>query len=482
VEGLEDRRLMSSSTLPDVAMISAATADSKSITFVYDVKNADVTQPLQFGFYRSPDNAYHAGDPQVGSVTIVPVGSAQIGVTLDASGQPADAPGRHTITVGLPAGLPLNPMNPYVLAVADPGNAVNLATRTDTTASFHTDVIGVITHGGVQPTKWARTGPPWERRMAEQLLGEGYNTVIPYNWVSDSNHPGRAIEQGPRLAAKIAQAASQFPAGDVVDIHFIGHSEGTVINSQTILRLNQTGWPDSMKAGYIKVTMLDPHAANNGIPGQQYSVSGGFLGFIARQEINGFQYQAKDPLPVVPANVNDAEVFFQRTAANKAESNNGVYNLWGQVPLHGEAHYYDLTAEGISHSGKFGVQDWYRLNVVPTLGDGETYINTAKLIGEGVNIETSPSGRRETVTYTGTAAPDATVRLFAAKPKQKDLTPIGRTTVNTDGTWVATTYPLPEGEYRVVAVSHVHAAPGQHPLFFRPTAWLGKVSLTRPPR
>src|SRR3954454_16970041 len=103
------------------------------------------------------------------------------------------------------------------------------------------------------------------------------------------------------------------------------------------------------------------------------------LGWIAKMTIDRFQSQAKDPAVVVPAGVDDTEVFYQHTPVSEAQTNGGLYNLWGQVPIHGPAHYFDLTGKGISHAGKFGVQDWYRLNVVPTLEDGSALANTNAL-------------------------------------------------------------------------------------------------------
>src|SRR6185437_4126034 len=201
-----------------------------------------------------------------------------------------------------------------------------------------THVIAVITHGGKQPKSWAKGGPPWERRMASQLLADGYDSVIPYNWVEVSSTPGSAVKQGPRVAALVAQAAAQYPANEPVDVHFIGHSEGAVVNSQAILWLNKNGWPANAQAGYLKVTMLDPHAANNNITAPQYSVSNGLLGAIAKEEINAYQSKAKDPLPVVTPNVQDAEVFYQHTPVRQTfGSNDGIYNLWGQVPVQGAA-------------------------------------------------------------------------------------------------------------------------------------------------
>ena len=116
----------------------------------------------------------------------------------------------------------------------------------------------------------------------------------------------------------VLDAASQFPASDPVDLHFIGHSEGAVVNSLAILRLNGTSWPRSCEAGYLKVTMLDPHAANNGVAGQQYSVSNGLLGWIAKMSIDATSRGPRTRAVVVPDNVDDAEVFYQHTPVSEA--------------------------------------------------------------------------------------------------------------------------------------------------------------------
>ena len=57
---------------------------------------------------------------------------------------------------------------------------------------------------------------------------------------------------------RILDTAHAFPANAPVDLHLIGHSEGAVVNSRAILQLNQTGgWTTNLKAGYLKVTMLE---------------------------------------------------------------------------------------------------------------------------------------------------------------------------------------------------------------------------------
>ena len=261
------------------------------------------------------------------------------------------------------------------------------------TASFRTYSIGIVTHGGLQNTHW-KYGPAWQVETAAIMQQQGYDAVIAYNWVAASDLPGRAAMQGPRLASEILAAASQFPASDPVDLHFVGHSEGAVVNTQAIVALESQMTPQ-LKAGYIQDTLLDPHPANDAIPGQEYSVTSGPLGMLATAEISSFQSKAKDPPVFIPSIVNDAEVFYEHTsAANVHGVNSDLYNLWGEVPVKGPAHYYNLTAAGATHAGNTGVIQWYADFVAPTLGSQEPLIQTLQLDGQidgvpGVN----PTGR-----------------------------------------------------------------------------------------
>jgi hypothetical protein len=487
LEGLEDRALLST-VLPDIAMTSATTQDSRGVTVTYDIENAPINQPITFSVDRSEVPAYATPDIPAGSFTVNPPTPGQTG-TLDSTGQSATAVGHHVVTMPLPGGLPIVPADPYVVVVADPNSAIAETTKADNSASFRTYVIGVITHGGKQPTSWVHNGPPWEQQMALDLSEQGYDAVIPVNWVGVSNTPGAAAKVAPRVVPMIEQAASTFPPGSVVDLHLIGHSEGAVINSLVVRELNANGWPANLQAGYLKVTMLDPHAANSHVQGPQYSVSNDQfgLGIIAKTMIDNFQSKANDPLPVVTPNVQQAEVFFQHTPVSQAQTNDGIYNLWGQVPVKGNAEYFNLTAEGVSHSGKFGVQNWYLQNVVPTLGTGETTIPQIALTGSQVTSGVPDTDARGAthVTYEGHAAADSTVRLFAARASQRLVDPVGWTTAGPDGSWSITTPALAPGRYRVIASSDVPRSAGTTILgrrfYLRPTAWLGPLTLPLDP-
>src|SRR4029079_17760688 len=119
-------------------------------------------------------------------------------MALDDGGQPVDALGTHRLTIPLAAGLPPHPGRPYVLVVADPGGT-SVTMNSDQTASFRTYVIGVVTHGAMINPSW-KHGPPWALQTATILKRQGYDAVIPFNWVTESSKAGHAAAQGPRLA------------------------------------------------------------------------------------------------------------------------------------------------------------------------------------------------------------------------------------------------------------------------------------------
>jgi hypothetical protein len=471
IEGLEGRALLAGD-LPALALTSATTADSRGVTFEYDVTGGDIGQAVDFGIYRSADDRFDAADVPIGAGSLGPAG-------LDDQGRPETAVGHHRLTAAVAGGLTPNPEHPFVLVVADPAHSQSGATVSDDTASFRKYTIGVVTHGGVQPKSW-KMGVPWQTRMAESLQAEGYDAVIPYLWAGESRSAGSAARQGPRLARRVSGAIAQAPAGEPVDLHFIGHSEGTVVNSLA-MRLLAKAEPAALHAGYVKATLLDPHAANNDAPGgRQYSVDDSALGNLARWMIDDFQSRADDPLPLIPSIVDGAEVFYQHTPIDGAKgSNDGLYNLWGQVPVPVEGdvpvRYYNLTGVGISHGGDVGVMDWYQQHVVPTLGDGSPFVDPSLLTGGlAGGATTSPS---HTPIFEGASAPDADVSLLAIRRGSSDKIVLGRTTADASGHWTLASRSLPDGTYHIFARGNAGADPKWPRVRVTPKASLGTITV-----
>jgi len=508
-EGLEARLALSTipAVAPAIQTLSATTTDSKSVTIEYRVNQLpDASTPTQFGIYRSSNGQFNSSDTLLDTFTLVPPGasSSQPAATLDQNGQPATAVGTHQLTIPLPQGLPPFPEKPYVVVVADPSSP-SATTDPQQSASFRTYTIGIVTHGGIQDPSW-KNGPPWELEIAHMMKQEGYDAVIPYNWVAQSGTPGEAIKQSPRLASAILHSADRFPAGDPVNLDFIGHSEGTVVNTYALLKLEGMMTPQ-LKAGYIVDTLLDPHAANNNLPGQQISFAGA-LGGLARTIVTNYQARANDPPAFVPSVVDQAQVFFEHSQATAG----GMYNLWGQVPVRSDGpvvHYYNLTDMGVTHSGKTGVNYWYRNYIPRTLGNQAPL---AQPLHRNGRIDQASSAAATAVTastattaqasaarsdrvygpaqvvqtsqpqFSGTAAPGSVIRLLvgpAAKPW--DTVVAGSTTATASGQWSLTTRrPLPDGQYRTVVSAFSRALRTRPGLAIVPTQPLGRLVVDAP--
>jgi hypothetical protein len=500
---LEPRLVLSTpGTSAPVVMLDATTTDSRSVTIDYRVNQApDLLSPLRFGVYRSSDPQLDPGDTLLGTYTVTTGNAGQGDAALDDSGQPADAPGMHRLTIPLAAGLPPYPSKPYVLVVADPGNP-SAANNPDQTASFRTYVIGIVTHGAMINTSW-KHGPPWELQTAAILRQQGYDAVIPFNWVSESSNPGHAAMQGKRLARQVLAAAGRFPASAPVDLHFIGHSEGAVVNTQAIVTLEKS-MPPQLAAGWVEDTLLDPHAASNAVP-DQASAGSGLLGALATTIVKSYQAKANDPAVFIPSGVDAAQVFYQHNPASHDHGvNQGLYNLWGQVPVpnlsgHPVA-YYDLTGAGATHSGNYGVSLWYRNFVAPTLGDQAPLIRSLQLtghvdqavpaaaIGALAKRRVRAWGPVQLVAtsqaeFSGTAAPGSKVRVYLGPAD--DLSAIasaGRTTADAAGAWTFTTRALRDGRYRGIAMAFLPSSRTRPGLTIVPMAPLGRFTVTAPAR
>ncbi len=485
LDNLEGRQLLDAAPVAaDIAMLSATTPDSHQVVVDYQIKGAPVNGPFDIAILRSADNQLSADDPIV--------------TTYQVAGP--TAVGSHEVAIPIPGGLTINPKHPYVLAIADPTGQVPDPNRSNNLASFRKHSIVIVTHGGLQSTPGDRI-PAWVNRLDGDLAGQGFDVVFPFNWVGVSKDAGSAAKQGPRLAAQIQDLVSQFPANEPVDLHFIGHSEGTVINSLALQKLEENP-PTQIAAGYIQETLLDPHAANNGFPRKQYSVKNSFMGDIARQLINQYQSKAKDPFASVPAIVDSADVYYQHTYFAQAQGSSRDsqwYNLWGQVPVKGPgtATYTDLTGPGISHSGDFSPVDWYEINIVPTLGNGQTFPGGSLIKGQldprdGTTALQPPNVRRRTPTpdqvppldmvahssqprFVGTALPGSQVWLTALGAGRRIN--LGQAVVGADGTWEIKAPRLAEGQYKITLRGDVPASPALHRVFSTPRFTLGTLTV-----
>ncbi|RUL82349.1 hypothetical protein, partial [Tautonia sociabilis] len=474
---LEARTLRASGAAPvAVALDAASTADSHAVSVSFQVVGLADGDRAEFDvhLYRSADDRF---DPDLDRL----VGTTRVVVQGD--GRPAVL---GSTTVVAPDGLKPTPNRPFVLAVADPDNALGEPeeSRADNVAGFRKHIIGVVTHGGLQGSSFP---PEWAAILSDSLRDLGYDAVITYTWAGESSTPGAAPKQGARLANILLHTAQLFPWDEPVDLHLIGHSQGNVVNSAALLALERLSTPQ-LAAGYTRATLLDPHAAKNGAPGQA-SFTADLEGWLARQAASAYQWLADDPFVTIPLFVDEAEVYYQHTPA-ELDGLPWSHNLWGQAPVVGRARYSDLTGPGMTHTGPTGVQTWYFKNVVPTLADGGTFVNPTAMTGR---LVVSPGDRTTgdltrtalaSASYTGTAAPGGRVRLLSQTVPGGPFLLLDEATVSPDGSWTLTTPKLPRGHYRMLVRGIVPAGDGPWTDFY-PLLPLGRLAvrpgLDRPP-
>jgi hypothetical protein len=166
----------------------------------------------------------------------------------------------------------------------------------------------IITHGYQLDS---RDPPGWAHAMRAALQdrsnGVAGNEVV-VDWAAESRSwmRGWAEATGDELFARIMWEAQRRDAP--FDLHYIGHSRGTVVNSEANERLAyyETVLPPVDHAiDRVQFTMLDAHPANNTV-----GASGLFvLTFI--QQL--FEKHVQDPNPEIWHNVEWADAYFQRT-------------------------------------------------------------------------------------------------------------------------------------------------------------------------
>lgn len=368
LEQLEDRVLPAST--PPIAMTFATTTDSRTISVNYNINGASLAgQDVSFNIYRTSAYNSLSNTQLIGTATIPGSDSVDLGL------------GSHTgvtLSPTAPNGQPVTALTPNTALPF----LVVVANLDGSSASFETHTLGVIAHGlEIDPMLWLLGQvPAWETQMAAALQQQdGYEAVIPFNWVRLSILPfplaiqvaGDELYQ--QVVSEADQLAGQHP-GDVVDINFIGHSRGTVVISEVLQDLVGTNDP-ALRGGYMQMTLLDPHPANLSFSQFSWdpfiSVANDFAALVIV-----FELLTHDPQVVVPSNVMHTNLFDEQTQAGQLGFSDPLeilLNFWGErasalpnqsaQPID-ETNLTNVFAPGIGLIGHSEVHDWYLVNVV----------------------------------------------------------------------------------------------------------------------
>ncbi len=420
-------RLMMAADVNVLAVRDFVPVDGGAVRVSYDIAGLPLpTTSLNFRFVRSADDKLDANDKVLGQ--------------FDLSDAGAISAGSHTQTFDLGESMRPDPSRPWVIVVGQvSGSAIETALA-DNVDAFRKYTIAAVSHGGIQGSSY--NIPMWEAKIGHRLQSYGYDAVIPFNWANASRTPGAAAKQAPRLGGRILQEAAKFPAGAGVDIDFIAHSQGTVVVSQAAIWTQKHATPE-IRSGFSRMTLLDPHAANPEAPNNDESIPGGFFGWMTRTVIAWYKGNAEDPVVRVPDSIDEADVYYQRTPVSVNGSNNGRYNLLGQVPVIGTARYIQLNSPGIAHSGGSGVYTWFYFNALPAYATGEKPSNPSVLETTGIAARDGVWARNRLTTsdtspvWQGVSAPGATVRLYVSPAASgvEESRPIATTVADAAGNW-----------------------------------------------
>ncbi len=387
-ERLSDRCLLSA-----ISLTSATQANDQTVAVDYQV-NVSNLNSLIIDIYRSTSAQLGVGNQaEIGTVALT-------GTELKAGGHDAVSLVLGDRSPDVDA-LAIDPAHPYVIAAATGPDGIT------SSASYQTITIGLVTHG-FNPTD---TAPAWIYQIAASLEGLGYDDAIAFNWAkaSPALEAGEAVKSGIKAAdmiekyidGKNGQGQPNVPARDVVDLQLIGHSRGSVVITQAMKTLqNNLAKIPQAKGGFWELTYLDPHPSH-GTNVAPFSATSQYLLDAA----NALQRIYKDPYPlIVPTHVALAQIYYENTPVSMIVSTTeqGQVNPWGityPTGIHSapggttQFETLNLTTPGMTHSS---VYEWYKANVVPTLGSANPFVTgpiDAPIEGNGESL-TAMAGSR----------------------------------------------------------------------------------------
>jgi hypothetical protein len=277
---------------------------------------------------------------------------------------------------------------------------------TQSKAHFQKFVFGAVTHG--YEFFSSSTPPDFVAEIATALESYGYlEPVIPFNWTATSGlgESGQATAAGDKLAAQIVAelktlvSNGTIPTDGVVDIQLICHSRGSMVMARVAQDLAaELDQIPNARAGYWRITFLDPHPSHESDVVHLAAASGDFSQELL-SHAQTLQSEMMDPFPLhVPGQVADVQTYFEMTPANlaPAHSDESYINPWGTSRSQGgivlddpsKTAYQELhfTVPGIAHSQ---VHDWYVFVVLPKLNTAAGFIvtpNDALIRPTAVNV------------------------------------------------------------------------------------------------
>lgn len=338
-----------------LTLVTATTPDARAIDVEYTVDSAWTARDVTFRVYRSARSEPDDKPPVVEQTLRIPAG-------------PVTAPKKLRIVDS--ADLAPDPNRPYVIVVAE-------QSRHESSAWFQKHLVGVLVHGytfrkayevarflnagaGLRMADWLFKNEdvePWQALLEGTLEAACYSpATFAFNWrhasiQAMSTELSRQARDRlyPRIVSTVTGLV-QAHAGDVVDLHLIGHSRGAVMVSQALLAAAAAPNP-ALRGGYVIATLLDPHPANNTFGVQEDYAPANPLSNTVFHSYREFQDSARDPAIQLPAGagLREVTVLFQKNTVDQFLANPPLTgNGWDSVADYASAFWlWGLSGDNV---------------------------------------------------------------------------------------------------------------------------------------
>ncbi|HLH27392.1 MAG TPA: hypothetical protein VKW77_00670, partial [Acidimicrobiales bacterium] len=177
---------------------------------------------------------------------------------------------------------------------------------------------------------------------------------------------GRAVSEAASIAGYLDAAARERAAAspdDVIAVRIIGAGRGASVAGLAMADLASATTPAPLRLGWHSLTLIDPTPAT---PGAAFAGPGP-LGRLSRLAASWFAARASDPSLVIPADVQQADVYFERSgrSTSLADRLAGTPTSF-RVPSMGSTQptYHDVSARA---RGLSGLEAAYLKRVAPSL-------------------------------------------------------------------------------------------------------------------
>lgn len=214
----------------------------------------------------------------------------------------------------------------------------------------------VITHGYRSPP--AFSVPAWATRLRKKLETRGSDCLV-VDWVAESNDAAEGWAEA-AAAQTMTRIEDYLKLHEAVDVHLIGYSRGTVVNSEIqrrIYRAQQRGNDLTRRIRSVGVTMVDAHPANGQVNSTHRTK---YAAAVTHQ----FERLTRDPNPQFWPNTTCSSVYFQETKT--FDDGDALVNPWGASAnssiATGAEHVVELTDQFFTRSGCHGNDVTQRIN------------------------------------------------------------------------------------------------------------------------